>query len=84
MTAARDAPGHHAPSAEDQLTITSQPTPNKQESLDTPAPFQVARFPIAPKPELPTVRLWADKRDPPGGTADLAEAEIEAAVAQRY
>jgi hypothetical protein len=39
MTAARDAPGHHAPSAEDQLTITAQPTPNKQESLDIPAPF---------------------------------------------
>jgi hypothetical protein len=32
------------PSAEDQLTITAQLTPNKQESLDTPAPFQAARF----------------------------------------
>jgi hypothetical protein len=30
MTAARDAPGHHAPSAEDQLTITAQTTPNNE------------------------------------------------------
>jgi len=66
------------PSAEDQLTITAQLTPNKQESLDTPAPSK-RRASYCAKAGAAEVRLRADERDwtLPGGTADLAKAEID-------
>jgi len=62
------------PSAEDQLTITAQLTPNKQESLDTPAPFQAARFLLRQSRSCrgQTPGRW-EGLDPPGGNGGPRE-----------